>query len=615
MMQKKTTLALLVIAILIFAYIVIFEIKDLPKNDLKVSRLVIEKLEPNQARAVQIVLTNSLIIRAEKISDKWMLTSPIRYKADETKILALISALSNLKIHSRITPADLPQSTNKLDDFGLTRPWAIVSVETPTQQFNISLGAKTLTGDLGYFQVAGQADLIVADCSVFSLVPIQADDWRNNQMVDLAPDAFNKIEFIAPSPLGFSIEKDEITKSWQLTKPTPARADNEKIQVLINVLRTWKIAGFVSYKPSENLEMFGLSKPQYELVFLDKTNQLAKIQIGLSPSNNATLVYARLSESSNIVLAYKDVLEKLLLPPIELRDRHLVSAPVRFADTIEIRFLTNTFSIERQNSNVWFINLPQKQNAYPAEPRLVNSFLEFLEKMEFVGFGKDVVTDFSSYDLDPPIAQYTLKQQVATQTGTATNIIIASIQLGKNEDDKVVVRRDNENSVNYVRLQDCKKLPSSPIQLRNLSVWNFDTNDIVRITVQLQNQIINISRSGSKWFLGTNALPVSDIIAAELDELLYRFSSLKAESWVDLGDAVLQSYGFNEANHRIAISLSNSAGSAPKDLVLIFGKFSPSLNPYACITIENVPWVFEFPKQLFSLYLDLLNKLSSNHAQ
>jgi len=196
MMQKKTTLALLVIAILIFAYIVIFEIKDLPKNDLKVSRLVIEKLEPNQARAVQIVLTNSLIIRAEKISDKWMLTSPIRYKADETKILALISALSNLKIHSRITPADLPQSTNKLDDFGLTRPWAIVSVETPTQQFNISLGAKTLTGDLGYFQVAGQADLIVADCSVFSLVPIEADDWRNNQMVDLAPDAFNKIELL-----------------------------------------------------------------------------------------------------------------------------------------------------------------------------------------------------------------------------------------------------------------------------------------------------------------------------------------------------------------------------------------------------------------------------------
>ena len=73
-----------------------------------------------------------------------------------------------------------------------------------------------------------------------------------------------------------------------------------------------------------------------------------------------------------------------------------------------------------------------------------------LQQMEAVELAKEVVTDFSAYGLASPLRRYTLLTARTNAAGVPTNQILAQLDFGTREKDRIYARRHDETSVYIV---------------------------------------------------------------------------------------------------------------------------------------------------------------------
>ena len=117
----------------------------------------------------------------------------------------------------------------------------------------------------------------------------------------------------------------DLTNGFVLRKPFQARANGAAVSKLIQEIYSIKVAQFVSDNPRVDLEPFGLLPPVLECRVGADTNTLALVQFGGSPTNDANLVYARLSVNNNLVLLPRTILDQLKVSVRDLRDPHMFS--------------------------------------------------------------------------------------------------------------------------------------------------------------------------------------------------------------------------------------------------------------------------------------------------
>ena len=94
--------------------------------------------------------------------------------------------------------------------------------------------------------------------------------------------------------------------------------------------------------------------------------------------------------------------------------------------------------------------LPQD---FPADAGLVKDLLSALSGLQIVEFTKDVAIapDLPAYGLAPPARQYILRSAATNSPAGPTNPIIAEVDFGTNQADKVFARRADE------RLRLCRE--------------------------------------------------------------------------------------------------------------------------------------------------------------
>jgi hypothetical protein len=68
---------------------------------------------------------------------------------------------------------------------------------------------------------------------------------------------------------------------------------------------------------------------------------------------------------------------------------------------------------------------------------------------------------------------------------------------------------------------------------------------------------------------------------------------LTASAWVACGEKERARYGFTDKGLQITLELKGG-----DKRTLDFGGAAPSGQPYAMVSVEGVPWIFEFPLAL-----------------
>jgi hypothetical protein len=602
-MDQRKTKWLVLLAAGLFTFIFFYERKRPGANsETQAPAKLLPSFSARMTSAIEIVRSN-LTIRVVRTNDAWALAPS--YPAQTFRIQKLLTIIETLPLKTALSEAELVGRPQATLEYGLNPPQARVLLRQPNGPVELLLGYKTLPGDNIYLQVVGRPGVFFADSALWNSLPAGPADWRDTAFLCLKGLNFDRLELSAAPPYGFELLLNPSNRLWRLTKPTPARADNAKVNLLLEQLRNAQISRFLMETSSPDPEMSGLQPAAgLELAFARGSNTLLVAQFGRSPTNDPSVVYARTLSLTGISPATGEVvcvpaqlLAQLRVPFREFQDRRLVRFSPDDIDFIEVR-ARESFALQRQTNAAWRFTRPTNREA---DPVLVREFVTRLADLDIVGFEKDVVTeqDFAAYGFAPPTTQYTLWRTRATPGG-ATNELLAQIDFGTNIVDRTYTRRHDENSLYAVSLFASQHLPVAAFQLRDRNIWNFAPTNVSSLTIYRKGQTRKIVRNAAKeWtlapvFQGRLANP---LVA---DMLLLELGKLRAQSWVAQGDQDEPRFGFPIIPHQLTLEISSTG--QPLILKLDFGGPAPSGNVYAATVVDGQRTVFEFPASAYQPY-------------
>lgn len=586
-MNPRTTWTWLGLAAALFAFIFLFE-RNFHKPPPGPVR-VLPALKADEVTSVQVQpLGQSRIIRAERAEGEWRLADT-GYPAETSRIEGLLSCLEKLTAATYITPAELRSRRHTNDAYGFDPPQDSLIIDQGNAQSRIWIGNKTSPGDQVFVEVVGVEGVYVVDAQLLKWIPRTFDDWRDPSLVDFQRLDFDRLVVTNAGNI-LDLQRDPTNRLWRMILPDNTRADGDKIEAALQRLHGLRATRFITDDPNAELDAYGLANPDLSLAFMRGTNTTLLLAFGRSPTNEPGLLYARRSDQHTVVTVSRDRVEPWLASH-DFRvfiDRHLLVLP-QPADAIEIHGQDN-FTLEHQATNDLWMVVPQ---GFPADAGQVKKLIEDLSAMQATQIEKDVVVDpdLPTYGLDAPARQY-IFEAAATNTATGpTNVVIARLDFGI-KGNKVFARRVGESFVYAVDTNDLNRLPSASWQMRERHIWNFHTNDVVRLIIQQGNKVRGIIRNGpASWSLAPGSTGIVNPLA--LDPVVELLGQLTAAKWVERGDQNPAAYGFKEGDYRLAIELKDG-----RKLAVEIGNIAPSKSPYAVTELDGEPWVFEFPLAL-----------------
>jgi hypothetical protein len=593
-MNSKTTWRLFIAAIALFAFIVFVERRNPEQKVSAEKNLIFQKLPANSVTGLEIQTTN-IVIRAERTNDVWRLTRPF-YPAQSTPIDSFVAALTALPKFDVISASEVSAQQGKLKDYGLEPPAAVFTVSQGSNRYTLQIGNLTALRDQLYAAVPGSGEVLVTDASILRALPASVNDWRSPMLLQLAGRPFDHIQIRSGQSV-LEFEQDTTNHVWRISKPTPARANDQRITALLQQLSAARVKQFVTDSPTADLDRYGLQTPALELSFSLDTNRVTALEFGASPTNDPGGVYVRRVSTTNIVLASHELLDSLSLPYKAFHDPHLISSDPNQLTVVQIKGPA-PFTLARQTNGLWAISEPA---ALPADPGLVKAFLTNLVEMTIENFAKDVPTDadLKNFGLLPPHISYALFTARTNGTGGTTNGLLTEIGFGSNTAEGLVYARRNDETPVYETPNIAYLLPSAAWQLRDRQIFDFAATNVLAIDIYSGGKTNRSVRTPQGWS------PADPIRNAALEEVVLRLGQLRARNWIDKGARRMSALGFQKDGVMLEVELvPGSAAVAPPPIS--FGKQGVRNNVYGATVLPGdvEPTLFEFPGDLYQSVLN-----------
>ena len=597
-MNSSQTKWLVGLALALFAFIAFDELRrpSGPPPSPAAGQLV-PRLRPATVTRIEVTLSNATI-RAEFAAGQWRLTAPLSYPADPLLISALLEICSSRRPQVIIPAAQVKSPA----DFGLQPPQATVRFHQGDTPIELRIGARTPVNNQIYLQVAGSGDIAIADANLLGYLPQTADAWRDRALLPLASVKFDRLR-VRTGARDLLLQRDSTNRLWRIALPTPAkRANTPLIEELLARLGQWPVPQFITDDPRADLEPFGLHAPESELAFGTGTNDTLVVQFGKSPTNQPALVFARSLATTNVMLVPRALLDALRADLWEFSEHRLLDAlPAGAVDVIQVEG-TENFTLRLQtNTTAQFVWVADDAFKTLTDPVLMQSFSNNLIILSAVELAKEVVTDYSPYGLASGTRRISLLKSVTNAVGTLTNALVARLEFGSGQVDRLFARRHDESSVYVVPRGDVDRLVWSLHKIQDRTIWNFASNQVAAVAVEFDGQKRRLTRApNGRWTEGTE--PADDIKNVALEETMFRLGQLRAEQWTHLGADRLPIYGIGADSRRVTVELT---GSPARTNTILFGNMLQGRNPYATVTDprSGQPLIFEFPRSLFRDYV------------
>jgi hypothetical protein len=591
-MNSKTTWRLFIAAIALFAFIVFVERRSQEEKGAASKSLIFPKVAANTVTGVEVQTTN-LLIKAERTNDTWRLTRPF-YPAQGTPIDSFVTAVTALPKLDVISASEVSAQQGKLKDYGLEPPAAVLTLNQGSNRYSLQVGNLTALRDQLYVTVPGSGEVLLTDASILRAVPASVNDWRSPMLLRLEDRPFDHIQIRAGQSV-LEFEQDTTNHVWRISKPTPARANHQRITALLQQLSAARVKQFVTDSPTADLEKYGLQTPALELSFSLDTNRVTALEFGASPTNDPASVYVRRVNTTNIVLAGRELLDALSLPYKAFHDPHLISNDPNQFTMIQVKGAA-PFTMARMTNGLWAITEPSPM---AADVALVKAFMTNLMEMTIENFAKDVPTDadLKNFGLASPKISYALFTTRTNASGTATNAILTQLDFGADTPEGMMYARRSDETPVYETPNVSYLLPSAAWQLRDRRIYDFAVTNVAAVDIYSGGKTNRSVRTPQGW---AGADPVR---GAVLDDLVARLGELHAHNWVDKGARRMSSLGFQKDGPMIEIELQpGSPPAAP----ISFGKKGVRNNLYAATVLPGdvEPTLFEFPGDLYQSVLN-----------
>jgi len=523
-MNWRTTVALAVIALGVFAYLRFFEIKQ-PSTE-EATRQAQNVLNFDREKINGIVIQNGdERIEMRRRDNKWRLETPIKDQADNSFIENLLSDLENWQKDATISAREIDANKNGLNEYGLNKPKLRLKLIGQDKSPEILFGKDAALEGRMYIRFANSKEAFLAGQSIRKDIDRKPEEIRDRKLTDLIMAHISRVVLKTPAGEMELLKKGE---HWDIVKPLRARGDDQKISDLIAQVTTARIQQFVADDHGD-LHPYGLAEPRGAItLFTPEIKQGQLLQVGGVPEKNKDQTYVRFAPRGSVYTLPKKIEEILNTKPDDLRDHHLVRIDTNILDRITIDAQGKGKTVLARKGENWTI--ASRMNT-PANSGEVQRLLDALQNEQVTRFVEDVASNLPKYGLDKPQLQLTFSSFASENTAEtkAGEQAFATVAFGKVDGDSVYARLVDEPFVVAVRRSLLDQILTDPLQWQALSIFEIRPEQIHRLSVVTDKEL-SLERDGSNqwhWLRGGGEIDQTDV-----QSLLNTLSSLHAVRWL-----------------------------------------------------------------------------------
>jgi hypothetical protein len=409
-MRFKGTLVLLIVCLALGGFVYFYEIKGGEQREkAKQAESQIWKIEDKDIQQIDLVSAGQHITAVRRGEKEWALTAPRPLDTDSDELNRLANSASNISRESVVE-----ENAADLTKFGLNPAQSSLKIKTKSgKDYAIDFGNNNPAGSSTYSSLSNQKKVFLVSSSVASAFSKKLDDLRNHSIL-----GFDEAQSLSiKSPKGdLDLVKDGDDR-WWIVGAERIAADSPEIRGMLNSISLGKIKEFFDQNPEDYVNL-GLDKPFMDVRLtygknkaikhlvigsekskLQKKSNTAQKSTGSSPD----LYLAKDESRQDLFFVEKDVVDKLLKSPGDVRDKALASFQRWDVDFIALKNSKGSFSFSKSGGE-WFFGEAKKKAKWDA----VNGILDGLEKPAKEWIEKPA--SLSSYGLDKPAIHVVLKQ-------------------------------------------------------------------------------------------------------------------------------------------------------------------------------------------------------------
>ena len=353
----KTFLALLVVLVALGAYLYFVESKRTPGDDGPKKEKVFN-VEADKIEEIAIRSDSGEQTTLRKAGSEWQIVSPATARPDASEVSGLTSSLASLEMQSVVeeNPADLKE-------YGLADPRVEVRFKAGGQEQVLHIGQKTPPGSDLYAKRANENKVFLIASYLDSTFNRKTFDLRDKTAVRVDRDKLDTLEIVTPErTLRFAKANNE----WQMTAPTPGRADFSAVEGLAGRLSGLQMKSIVEGDQAD-AKRAGLEKPA-ATIRLGSGSSQATLLIGGKAEENT--VYARDASRPGVFTIDASLLEDFRKDPFEYRQKDLFDArsfnstrvDVAHAGVSYVFEKTKSKNKEGQDEEKWRQSSPQSRD-------------------------------------------------------------------------------------------------------------------------------------------------------------------------------------------------------------------------------------------------------------
>jgi hypothetical protein len=506
-MKPRTTLLLLVITGLLFAYLYFYDKKQPNSAEAQRQAGTVVSLKTEQIDGV-VIQNGDQKTELRRHDKKWRLESPVKDQADSMAVENLLSDVADWQKDTTITAKEIDADKNGLIEYGLNKPKLRLKLIGPGAPAEFLFGKDTALEGKMYVRSDNSKETYVVSQSVRKDIEKKPDDFRDKKLTDLTMTQVSRV--VVKTRAG-EMEMERKGDHWDLVRPLRSRGDDQKIGDLIAQVTTAQIQQFVADDKGD-LNAYGLTEPRGSMILFPESDKAGAIpqdaasgddrgqmlQIGAASDKAKDQVYARFAPRGFVYALAKKIESILEVKPDDLRDRHLARIDRNSLDRLTIEPGGKSKIVLARKDDAWTIATSKNMAANSDE---VRRLLDTLADEQVSKFVENVASNLPKYGLDKPSLQLTFSAFASENTAEtkAGDHPFLTIAFGKTEGENVYARVGDEPFVLAVRRSLLDNIYTDPVQWQGLVIYDFKPEQIHRLTIKTDKEASLMHGPNNTW--------------------------------------------------------------------------------------------------------------------
>jgi hypothetical protein len=553
-MKLKTTIILLVVVAIGFAYVFLYEKKQFTTEEVVLrAGIVFPNFKPNKVTRLEIKKGDQITLLERSDNDTWELRKPLEVKADKTEVTSILSEFQYMKKISSIEDA------TDLKSYGLEEPVFVASLWTGTtgqgkKSHTIYVGSKRVGGDEVYIRLEDSDEILLIPGTLSDKLGKSVSDLRSKKVFDIETAAVENVDVQCAS--GEIISCVRKGNDWRFTKPVSDLCDNKKVVEIINKLKNLKIDtnDFLTEDDS-NLSKYGLDMPKVTVAI----KQRGRTEMVLFGHTLDDKVYTKRKDAPSIFLVSETVATGLSsIKANDIRSRSICSFEMLYVSKINIKSGEATVTIEKSKEYDWMFTNPVDMFA---DADSFKGLLNTIQTMEIQSFAADNQEDMAEWGLDAPVADV----EVFKEDGKS----LIRIQVGKKDEmgKLCYIRRSGENSIFMVKTEGFYDAVTNPLLvLRDRLLIDYGKDNAERLVVEKEDRTFVCEKrkdDPTKWTLLEPVNTAADMIP--LNNIVWGLSFFKAEKYVAQSPKDLSIYGLDNPTIKVIVTYKETVEATKEE--------------------------------------------------